>query len=121
MSNLSAFNTQLINFFNELTTLYPSDNDIRFGKNSCELLKKTNPRKSLELFKTHILPYEENIMSKNESFFTKDMNYSDVLDNDMKSLLIVENLKKYWGELNENNKNNIWLYFQVLTKLCKKC
>ena len=29
MSALSAFNTQLLNFFNELTQLYPQDNDIR--------------------------------------------------------------------------------------------
>ena len=73
MSNLTAFNTQLVNFFNELTELYPEDNNLRFGKNTCEILKKTNPRKTLEIFKEYILPHEENIMAKNEDFFTNNI------------------------------------------------
>ena len=121
MSNLTAFNTQLINFFNELIELYPGDNDLRFGKNSCELLKKTNPRKTLDMFKENILPYEDNIMKRDENFFKNDLDYSKALDNDSKSLLIVQNLKKYWDQLDDKNKGNIWLYFQVLTKISKKC
>lgn len=121
MSHLTAFNTQLINFFNELTTLYPNDNDLRFGKNSCEMLKKTNPRKTLEIFKENISQYEQNIMERDEVFFKNNLNYSDALDNDSKSLMIVDNLKKYWDELDDKNKGNIWLYFQVLIKISKKC
>ena len=68
MSKLSAFVTQLTNLVDELHGLYPQDRDILMGKNSLYLVKKTNPRKIVELFKLHVMPHEQFILTKNEDF-----------------------------------------------------
>ena len=34
---------------------------------------------------------------------------------------IMTNLKKYWCQINDESKNNIWKYLQVLLVLNTKC
>ena len=41
---LTAFNTQLATFIDELILLCPEDNDFKVFKNAFLLLKRTNPR-----------------------------------------------------------------------------
>ena len=47
MSLLTAFNTQIINFLDEMIKIYPNDLDFLTFKNAITLFKKTNPRKIL--------------------------------------------------------------------------
>ena len=121
MSKLSAFITQLTNLVEELHALYPKDSDILMGKNSLYLIKKTNPRKLLNLFREHVLPYETFIIDKDEKFFLNNT-YKDQLQGQYNdSLQTILNLKKYWSSMSDNTKKNIWLYFNILVKLCKMC
>ena len=118
MSLLKAFNTQLLNFIKELHSLYPKDTDIYSALQGSNLMKKTNPRKLLNLFITYVYPYKTEIMNKNEDFFIgKD--YQELAE-DQDSIMMVLQLKKYWKDMNNDTKNNIWLYFQVLIKLAEK-
>ena len=52
---LTAFNTQLSTFIDELTVLCPEDNDFKVFKNAFLLLKKSNPRQISIFFSKYIL------------------------------------------------------------------
>lgn len=124
MSHLSAFCTQLVNLITNLKELYPNDKDIAVSLTTVSLLKSTNPRQLLNIFTTYVLKYEKSILEKDEKFFLdtnfiedckvdkEDVNYADT---------VMNNLKKYWNEMDKESKENIWKYFQVLILLSKKC
>ena len=115
---LSAFNNQLFLFLDDLITVFPEDNDFKTAKTSLELLKKTNPRKILELFRSYVVPYNDLIMNKNEDFFINED--FDHLGGGEKGWVIVSKLKNYWKEISESNKQTIWKYFEILLLLNNK-
>jgi len=120
MSLLSAFTNQLMNLMNELHELYPEDRDIETKKTAIEFIKKTNPRLLVKGFKRYVYPYKTQIMEKNEEFF-KNNSYDKEVDTSRPDIVkIIMNLKKYWDEIGEANRNTIWLYFQVMIKLVEK-
>ena len=122
MSYLNAFCKQLENLSEELCELYPTDINLKTANTSIQLLKKTNPRKLLDLFKNYILKYENEILLKDESFFIKK-NYKDDVSVDVvyeNYTSIIDLLKKYWSSMTSKSKENIWLYLIVLIKLTKK-
>ena len=120
MSLLTAFTNQLSNLMNELHELYPNDRDIETKKTAMEFIKKTNPRLLANGFKKYVYPYKKKIMEKDEEFFMNN-NYDKEVDTSRPDIVkIIMNLKKYWDEIGEKNRNTIWLYFQVMIKLVEK-
>jgi len=121
---LSAFNNQLQEFIEELIKVFPEDNDFKTFETSLYMLKKANPRKILELFKTYIIPYSDKILKKDENFFLEE-NYEHLYNqnntNAEKGWIITNKLKKYWNEISNNTKDIIWEYFKVLILLSNKC
>ena len=117
MSILSAFNNQLIEFADDLILLYPEDNDFRTFKTHIQLMQKVNARKMLNLFKEYCIPYTQEILNKDEDFFLNN-NYNQ--DNDSDNLIIIKKLKNYWNNINNNNREIIWKYFEVLITLSTK-
>ena len=114
---LTAFNTQLINFIDELILLCPEEYDFKVFKNGILLLKRTNPRKIIELFNVYVIKYKDSILEKNEQFFL-DNNYTEIDTDDVENLYsIINKLKKYWCSLSDSNKDTIWKYLHVLIKL----
>ena len=52
-----------------------------------------------------------------DSFFLEN-DYSDIVDTSLDGMEdIVNKLKKYWGQLSDNNKTKIWDYLIALIKL----
>lgn len=119
MSYLSAFNQQLVNFIEELHNLFPKDNEISLALNTVYLLKKTNPKKIIEFFRDYFMPYEDKIKKMDVSFFIKK-DYDNEVSDYVKSLNVITNLKKYWDIMSQQSKKNIWIYMNVLVKLCHK-
>lgn len=122
MSLLNAFTTQMENFSREIYQLYPNDADLRLGHNMIILLKKTNPRKLLELYDTYVTDFREQIDQKNESFFIQH-DFNDVASKNQNEELtfnLVIKIKEYWKDLSDTNKEISWKYFQVLNKLSDK-
>ena len=119
MTYLKAFTTQAENFFTELTEMFPHDKNIKIAQTSLMFIKKTNPRKLLELFKYYIYRYETKIMQRDESFFLQ-RSFDDDMSEYVKSLNAVTDLKDHWCTMSEKTKDSIWMYFIVLIKLSKK-
>ena len=54
MSILSAFNTQLVNLFDEMCQTFPDDKEIKMATEAVKGAKKINPRLILDLFLEHV-------------------------------------------------------------------
>ena len=122
MSLLSAFNSQMESFSSEICEVFPNDTDLKMGHNVIILLKKTNPRKLLEMYTIYVSDFKKSIDEEDESFFI-DHDFKDIANkNNNKEFTfhLVIKLKQYWKSLSEKNKEIIWQYFQVLNKLSDK-
>ena len=124
MSLLNAFNTQLINLLNNLCEMYPTDNDIHFSSTTIQFLKKSNPRQLYNTCDKYISMYTTEIKEKNEIFFMNNNyqeHYNDKSTEEINHIeKIVGNLKKYWKIMDDESKENIWKYLQVLQVLNNK-
>tara|TARA_X000000950_G_C13329180_1_gene423860 strand:- start:106 stop:468 length:363 start_codon:yes stop_codon:yes gene_type:complete len=116
---LSAFNNQIEEFTNELIKVFPEDNDFKTFKTSFLLLKKTNPRKIVDLFKRYVIPFSQKLLDKDEKYFLEE-NYHE-MSSVNNGFLITNKLKKYWTELSDQTKEHIWDYFKILIVLSNKC
>lgn len=116
-SYLSAFNNLILKFNDDLIVVFPEENDFKVYRRSLEWLIKSNAKKLCNLFKVYTFNYRQKILEKDESFF-KDASYSDVVNTkDEGIVLIINKLKKYWGDLSVENKTKIWEYMNTLIKL----
>jgi hypothetical protein len=120
MSLLSAFNTQLVNLFDELCSTFPEDRDIKMATEAVKGAKKINPRLILDLFVEHVYKecstavYERNAVLFRQVAQRKISNQF----NEMISALSI--FDKYWDTMGQKNQDVIWQYLKVLCILCEK-
>ena len=116
-SYLTAFNTVVFNFNDDLIKTFPEENDFKVYRRGLEWLKESNAKKICNLFKVYTFNYREKIISKDETFFLST-NYDDVVNTDDEGIVLVINkLKKYWSALTPENQTTIWEYLNTLLKL----
>jgi hypothetical protein len=124
-TNLSKFNEQLLNFLNEISSLFPEDKALKTFCNTVEFIKKTNPRELMNQFKKFVYPYKEQIIKKDESFFL-DNSFNDIVKgteiNGINPLAEMMRIKTIWvsGQLSPKDKECIWNYFKVFIYLIEK-
>jgi len=120
MSALGAFNTQLVNFFDELCTSFPEEKDIRMATEAIKGAKKINPRLLLDLFREHV--YKDASSGIYQKDFQQVRSYAqkkvENQFNEMTSALAL--FDKHWETMGTNNQNTIWQYLNVLCLLCEK-
>ena len=120
MSLLSAFNTQLVNLFDELCSTFPEDKEIKMATEAIKGAKKINPRLILDLFVEHVYKecstavYERNAVMFRQVAQRKISNQF----NEMISALSI--FDKYWDTMGQKNQDVIWQYLKVLCILCEK-
>lgn len=123
------FNKKLQELLSDLIVVFPDDKDFKLFKNSVRLITLADVKKPLQMFKLSLTDeYKKNIEERNTDFFL-DNDYSDVLNNDIiKQTMndddvnkkLINKLKGYWKDLNDNNRDTIWSYFNILLKLSNK-
>lgn len=106
MSTLTTFLNLLDEFVNELIETFPNELKLKSYQSKLEALKKTNPRKVLELFMAEVGPCSSFITNKDESF---------ILD-ERHDIVKTLNLKKLWtsNEVTQNTKDAIWAHMNTL-------
>jgi len=112
---MNAFFDQLLTFLKELTAMYPDDADFPLASTTIRLLKTTTPVFVLNQFYESSKGFEDQILSKNESFFldhTFDEFKSDAFD-----FNILAKLKSYVQSMPPPSKEAVWIYVQNLYKL----
>jgi hypothetical protein len=103
MSSVGTFNDMLEQFVTELEQTFPEEKAFKKYHTSIDIMRKANPRKCVDTFMKTAGKYSNQIMAKDDSFFS-----------DFDELP----LNKYWNdELSENTKGAIWQYLQTLNIL----
>ena len=120
---LSAFNNTLYKFVHELISSFPAERKFVVFKNAIKLVQKVNPRKVLILFIEYISPYKDKLIQRDEDFFLNN-NYINIINKTNASKenawTLIDKIKVYWKDINQQNKDIIWDYFKVLITLAYK-
>jgi len=103
MTSIGTFNDMLVQFISELESTFPEEPAFKKYMISIDIMRAANPRKCVDAFMKGAGKYSNQIMQKDDSFFS-----------DFEELPI----KKYWNDdLSEGTKNAIWQYLQTLNIL----
>jgi len=114
MSVLKIFTNQVLDYSQQLINLCPNEETFRQFNVSVMLLKKTNPKKIIDLFSLYIYPYKEQILNEDESFFTnKDYKVYENQSTDESLFDTIHILKNHWENISNQNKKNIWNFFKI--------
>ena len=117
---ITMFNNKFEEFIKDLILLHPEDPDFKAAKTSFNMLKIVDENKPYELFKHYGKRYEVHVKKKDDNFF---LNHS--YDEELKTAPnftddIIVKLKQYWIKMNNENKETIWKYLEVLYKINDK-
>lgn len=108
MTSVTAFNDMMLQFLGELKETFPEEKGIKKYAASFDIMKKSNPRKCVEVYMSAIGPYSQRITAKDET----------LLNEEGLSFLHELNIHKHWTpELSNNTKDAIWQYLQTLYML----
>ena len=119
-STLKTFNNQLISFSKTLTTRFPENKDLSLGLTGIEALNSCNPKKNIELFTFYVYKYRDRILSKDQTLLETDFVTEHSLEDAENGFDIMKNLRLNWKMLDDNERENIWKYLQVLIKITDK-
>jgi len=103
MSSITAWCDMMEQFLSELSRTFPEEPSVKKYSTSFELLRKSNPRKCIDLYMKGASKSADKIMQKNTDFFLE-----------MEKVMGIDLLKFWSDDLSENTKNAIWQYIQTL-------
>ena len=118
---LGAFNNHISEFFNDVSIIFPDNNDIKLALTSLSTVRKMNPRLVISIWKEYIVDkYRSAIEAGNMDFFL-DKNYTaDVKDLGQAASILqkIDTLREPVREMGEDNLNKTREYMKNLTKIC---
>jgi hypothetical protein len=122
------FNSKADEFCKELVVTFPEVNEFKQLKSALLLLKNIDERKPREFFNKFLTPeIREKIIGRDETFFMNEVHHHVHIVQDIQGIDhsqwedVVALLRELWSGLNDNNKDIIWKYFQVLIAISEKC
>jgi hypothetical protein len=120
MSSLTAFTTQLVNFFEELCNTFPEERDIKMATEAIKGAKKINPRLILDLFTEHVYNDLAPAVAKRDVIHIRQVAQQKIATqfNEMISALAI--FDKHWDSMGSQNQETIWQYLKVLCILSEK-
>jgi hypothetical protein len=120
MSILSAFTTQLVNFFDELCNTFPEEKDIKMATEAIKGARKINPRLILDLFVEHVYKDLAPAIQQRDILLIREVAQRKISTqfNEMISALAI--FDKHWDSMGEANQEIIWQYLKVLCVLSEK-
>jgi hypothetical protein len=124
MSNKStfskAFNKHFFEFLDDMSNIFPENDDIKVAKKSFETIKRLNTTAIIKAWYLHVyLPYKDVIDDNNIDFFIQK-DYSNELSGVNKGgdiLNMIDKIRKPISEMGESNKSHCAKYIQNLSKL----
>lgn len=115
------FCNQLLEFIDDILTIFPNNLDLKTGKTFIVGLTKVSKRKLIGIWKTSVVDiYEEAIMKGDKEYFI-NKDYSEDLGEGGtdKMMSVVEDVRVLIRNTSEENKDKAIKYLQNLTKICK--
>jgi hypothetical protein len=120
MTALSAFNTQLISFVEDLHESYPEEKDLLKAVDALKALKKVNPKLIHTSFMEYIYPdFARPVKEEDEGALigqAKTMLNGEFAEYAFAYLIF----DKHWSTMSDSNKRAIWNYCKVIVALAEK-
>ena len=120
MSALNAFNTQLINFFEELCNTFPEERDIKMGTEAVKGARKINPRLVLDLFINHVYTELATPVANRDIATIRQVAQRKISTQFNEIISALSIFDKHWDTMGTSNQEVIWKYLKVLCILCEK-
>jgi uncharacterized protein YbbC (DUF1343 family) len=128
LSFYRLFNKNAEDFCRDLVMTFPEVSEFKQLKTALMLVKNIDERKPRYFFEKFLTDeIRSRILSKDETFFLTEVHNHKHIVQDVEGVdesqwdTIVDMLRGLWQGLQEDNKEAIWKYFQVLTALSDKC
>ena len=120
MAALSAFNTKLVDFFDEMARTYPEEKDIKVAADALRLLKKVNPKMIHSTFMDVVYKeFKEPILAMNEDYLVTRAH--EILNSQYSDMAFAFWIfDKHWKDMSEVNKKQVWTWCKVLIILAEK-
>lgn len=91
-------------------------------RNACRFLLDNNKEMILLRYLEYIIPYNDQIQSRDDKYIKETcVDFASNKNNSKSKSEIVDftiDISKVWYELTENDQNKIWEYFQNLNNYC---
>jgi len=110
-TDLSKFKEQLTSLLEFIKELYSDDKDLDKIKIKVCLLLDSNPRAVANMFVENLTPFAKQILNDNDEYFLQ-MDYETDGENNFNQ--VINKLKSYWTNMNNDNKDKIKKYFKIL-------
>jgi hypothetical protein len=120
MSALNAFNTQLINFFEELCNTFPEEREIKMATEAVKGAKKINPRLVLDLFINHVYTELATSVANRDMATIRQVAQKKISTQFNEIISALSIFDKHWDTMGTSNQEVIWKYLRVLCILCEK-
>ena len=115
-----AFNTHLIEFFDDIIRIYPENQDISKAKTSFETIKKANPSLIVKAWYQKVyMPYQQTIDTGDIAFFF-DKDYSQDLQsvsNAGEIMRMIDKIREPVRSMNDENRDHCMKYIRNLSKI----
>jgi len=119
-SILKAFNKHLVDFINDIISVFPDNRDLKVTKTALQTWKRINPKSILEIWKTCITDKYKMQIEKGDYGFFINKNYKEDIsgcDNSSDILTAIEQLRNPISLMSKENQEKAIKYIQNLTKL----
>ena len=118
-SILKLFNNHLIEFINDVISIFPKNLDLKTGLTFVEGIKKVNPKKLIQVWKINVVDVYKNQIAKNnfDFFLNKDYKNDLPIDHDNKLIAIIEDIKSLLKNTSKENQTKAMKYVQNLSKM----
>ena len=113
---IKSFNEILETFLQQLSPIIGTTYHFYFSK-----LVKANAVMPIQQFLAEVLPFKEQIMNKDETYFLQiEDKVEDKIQGDQKVLTEILRLKDIYSSLDEQSRAEVWNYFQALVVLSEE-
>ena len=120
MSLVSAFNSHLVDFFEDIQSIFPDNVDILTGKNSILAFKKVNPALIIRIWATYIASVYADQIEKNDISFFIGKDYKDDLiytPNAENIMAVINRIREPISLMNPQDQIKTMKYIKNLSKL----
>ena len=117
---VSIFNEHLLEFFDDIQSIFPDNVDVLVGKNSLIAFKKINPALIIRIWATYIAStYATQIENNDISFFIGKDYSGDLVytSNAEKTMEIINRLRDPVSKMNADEQTKTMKYIKNLSKL----
>ncbi len=116
-----VFCNQLLEFMDDILTVFPNNLDLRTGKTFIIGLTKVSKKKLIGIWKTSVVDiYEEAIMNGDKEYFINKDYSNDLGEGGTDRMMnVIEDVRGLIRDTSEKNKDKAIKYLQNLTKICK--